>query len=138
KQFPGRQDVIIHCVEGGNYPMLDGDFYSPEFKHTPDLLPPLVHLDVAAASGMTLYEGSAFGPEYRGNLFSTLFNMHKVQRHVLARDGATFRSRDEDSWFRRVPISTRPTCSKMPMGAWWSWTPAAGLSIARPRSSARV
>jgi putative membrane-bound dehydrogenase-like protein len=102
-QFPGRQDVIIHCVEGGNYPMLDGDFYSAEFKHTPDLLPPLVYLDVAAACGVTRYEGGAFGMQYQGNLFSALFNMHKVQRHVLERDGATFRSRNED-----FLVSTNP------------------------------
>jgi putative heme-binding domain-containing protein len=95
-QFPGRQDVIIHCVAGGNYPMLDGDFYSTEFKHTPDLLPPLVYLDVAAASGVTRYQGTAFGAEYRDNLFSALFNLHAVRRHVLERDGATFRSRNED------------------------------------------
>jgi putative membrane-bound dehydrogenase-like protein len=102
-QFPGRQDVIIHCLAGGNYPMLDGDFYSPEFKHTPDLLPPLVYLDVAAASGVTRYEGSAFGADYRDNLFSALFNLHKVQRHILERDGATFRSRNED-----FLVSTNP------------------------------
>jgi putative membrane-bound dehydrogenase-like protein len=95
-RFPGRQDVIIHCVAGGNYPMLDGDFYSPEFKHTPDLLPPLVYLDVAAASGVMRYEGDAFGAEFRDNLFSALFNLRKVQRHILERDGATYRSRNED------------------------------------------
>jgi putative membrane-bound dehydrogenase-like protein len=95
-RFPGRQDVILHCVEGGNYPMLDGDFYAPEFPHTPDLLPPLVYLDVAAACGVARYEGASFPAEYQGNLFSALFNMHKVQRHVLERDGATFRSRNED------------------------------------------
>lgn len=96
QRFPGRQDVIIHCVEGGNYPMLDGDFYAPEFKHTPDLLAPLVYLDVAAACGLTRYEGNALGAEYHGNLFSALFNMHQVRRHILERDGATFRSRTED------------------------------------------
>jgi putative membrane-bound dehydrogenase-like protein len=91
-----REDLIIHCVPGGNYPMLDGDFYSPEHKHTPDILPPLVYLGVAAACGMTRYEGDAFGTGYDGNLFSALYNMHKVQRHILERDGSTFRSRNVD------------------------------------------
>jgi putative membrane-bound dehydrogenase-like protein len=92
----GRQDVIIHCVEGGNYPQLDGDFYAPEFKHTPDLLPPLVWFGPASASGVLRYRSPAFGPEYRDNLFAAVFNTRKVTRHVLERDGATFRARSED------------------------------------------
>ena len=89
-----RQDVIIHCVEGGDYPVLDGDF--GEHKRTGGLLPPLTKLGVAAAAGVMRYRGEAFPAAYRGNLFSALFNMHKVVRHVVERDGATFRARDED------------------------------------------
>ena len=37
-----------------------------------------------------------FGKEYQDNLFACLFNMHKVTRHVLEPDGATFKTRDED------------------------------------------
>ena len=33
---------------------------------------------------------------YRGNLFSALFNMHKIMRHRLERQGATFTCRNED------------------------------------------
>jgi putative membrane-bound dehydrogenase-like protein len=89
-----RQDVIIHCVEGGDYPVLDGDFH--EHKRTGDLLPPLCQLGVAAASGVLRYRGDAFPADYRGNLLSALFNMHKVLRHVVERNGATFRSREVD------------------------------------------
>jgi putative heme-binding domain-containing protein len=89
-----RQDVIIHCVEGGDYPVLDGDFH--EHKRTGGLLPPLTKLGVAAASGVMRYRGDAVPPEFRGNLFSCLFNMHSVMRHVVERDGATFRSNDRD------------------------------------------
>jgi putative membrane-bound dehydrogenase-like protein len=89
-----RQDVIIHSVAGGDYPVLDGDF--GEHKKTGELLPPLSKLGVAAACGVVRYRGTAFPEGYRGNLFSALFNMHKVMRHILERDGATFRSRDED------------------------------------------
>jgi putative membrane-bound dehydrogenase-like protein len=91
-----REDLIIHCIAGGNYPMLDGDFFSPEFKHTGDILPPVAYLGVAAACGLVRYDGDGFGPGYDGNLFSALYNMHKVRRHILERDGSTFRSRDED------------------------------------------
>jgi putative membrane-bound dehydrogenase-like protein len=89
-----RQDVLIHCVEGGDYPVLDGDF--GEHKHTGGLLPPLTQLGVAAASGAARSRGASFPPAYRGNVFSALYNMHKVMRHVIDRDGATFRCRDED------------------------------------------
>jgi putative membrane-bound dehydrogenase-like protein len=91
-----REDLIIHCLAGGNYPMLDGDFYAPEFKHTPGYLPPLVYLGTAAACGLARYEDGPFGLDYEGNLFSALYNMHKVVRHIIERDGATFRSRNQD------------------------------------------
>ena len=45
---------------------------------------------------MHRYESDAFGPEYKDNLFTTLFNLQKVTRHVLTPDGATFKTRDED------------------------------------------
>ncbi len=89
-----RQDLIIHSVEGGDYPVLDGDFH--EHKRTGGLLPPLTQLGVAAASGVVRYRGTVFGAAYRDNLFSALYNLHKVERHILERDGASFRCRDED------------------------------------------
>ena len=49
-----------------------------------------------APAGLVRYRGSSFGPEYEGNLFSAQFNPHRVQRHVLYREGATFRTEDED------------------------------------------
>src|SRR5207237_648801 len=41
-------------------------------------------------------ESKAFGPDYQDNLFACLFNMHKVTRHVLVPEGATFKTHDED------------------------------------------
>ena len=90
----GLRDAIIHCVEGGNYPIRDRVL--DELKRTGDLLPPLTHLGVAAAADITIYRGTNFGANYEGNLFSALFNMHKIVRHVIERDGATFKCRNED------------------------------------------
>lgn len=98
---PGLRDALIHCVDGGQYPVRDRVI--TEHKRTGDLLPPLVHLGVSASSDLTICRGEAFGAEYRGNLFSALFNMHKVMRHVLDRDGATYRCRNED-----FLVSTHP------------------------------
>jgi putative membrane-bound dehydrogenase-like protein len=90
---PRRVDGIIYAVEGGVYPY--HECYK-EFKQTGDLLPAVADLGWVAPAGLTRYRSAAFGPEYRGNLFSAQFNRHRVVRHVLERDGATFRARSED------------------------------------------
>jgi putative membrane-bound dehydrogenase-like protein len=97
---PGRNDAIMHCIEGGVFPY--HEVYK-EFKSTGDLLPPVTYLGWVAPSGLKTYRSSVFGSEFRDNLFSTLFNTHKVQRHVLQRDGGTFTSRNED-----FLVSTNP------------------------------
>jgi putative membrane-bound dehydrogenase-like protein len=90
---PQRVDAIIYAIEGGVYP------YHPcykEFKQTGDLLPAVADLGWVAPSGLMRYRGEAFGPGYRGNLFSAQFNRHRIQRHILERDGAAFRVKTED------------------------------------------
>ena len=37
-----------------------------------------------------------FGPRYRDNLFSAQFNRHRIQRHILERQGASFTIKTED------------------------------------------
>src|SRR5690349_22397571 len=37
-----------------------------------------------------------FGQEYQNNLFLCSFNLHKITRHVLEPDGATFKTKDSD------------------------------------------
>jgi putative membrane-bound dehydrogenase-like protein len=92
----GRRDGLVHAVYGGvygkNHDVLEGH------KRTGDLMPVLVHFGPAAPCGLTRYESSAFGREFeeKDNLFATLFNLHKVTRHVLEPEGATYRLRDSD------------------------------------------
>ncbi len=91
----GHRDGLVHAVYGGIY----GKDHDPIYEHpwtSPNLMPVLTHLGPAAPAGLMRYESNAFGPEYRDNLFAALFNLHKVTRHVLEPDGATFRTRDED------------------------------------------
>jgi putative membrane-bound dehydrogenase-like protein len=90
---PQRVDAIIHCVEGGVFPYNE---VVREFKRTGDLLPAMIDLGWVAPCGLMRYRDAAFGAEYRDNLFSTQFNTHRIRRHVLERDGATFRGRTED------------------------------------------
>lgn len=90
----GQRDALLHFVEGGVYPK----WYSvvSEFKRTGDLMPVMTKFARIAPSGLLRYQGAALGAGYDGNLFSAQFNPHRVQRHVLSRDGATFRTEDSD------------------------------------------
>ncbi len=90
----GRRDGLIHAIYGGVYgkenDVTDGH------PRTGDLLPIMTHLGPAAACGLTRYSSTAFGHEYQNNLFVTCFNLHKVTRHVLIPEGATYRTQDSD------------------------------------------
>jgi putative membrane-bound dehydrogenase-like protein len=91
----GQRDGLIHAVYGGIY----GKDHDVIYDHpwtSPHLMPVLTHMGAAAPCGLIRYESDVFGPEYKDNLFACQFNMHKVSRHVLTPDGATFKSRDED------------------------------------------
>ena len=89
-----RHDALVHFVHGGVYPRKHP--CTSEFKRTGELMPALSRFGVVAPSGLARYAGAAWGNEFRDNLFSVQFNTHKVVRHVLSRQGATFTSVDED------------------------------------------
>jgi putative heme-binding domain-containing protein len=96
-QFPagGRRDGLIHAVYGGIY----GKDHDPIYEHpwtSPHLMPVLTHLGPAAPAGLHRFESETFGPEYKDNLFACNFNLHKITRHVLIPEGASFRTKDED------------------------------------------
>jgi putative membrane-bound dehydrogenase-like protein len=91
----GHRDGLIHAVYGGVYGKLH-DVIDEHPRTGPDLMPVLAHLGPAAPCGLVRYEGEVFGAGYRDNLFSTSFNLHKVFRHRLTEEGATFASKDED------------------------------------------
>jgi putative membrane-bound dehydrogenase-like protein len=88
-----RNDAIIHGIEGGLFPHRT---LAASFPRTGDLLPAAIDLGWVAPSGLMRYRGDALGADYRDNFFSAQFNMHRVQRHILERAGATFRGRTED------------------------------------------
>ena len=90
----GKRDGLIHAVYGGVY----GKIWDVIEDHprTGEVLPPLVHLGAAAPCGLTRYESAVYGNGYRNNIFACLFNMHKVTRHVLEPEGATFKAATSD------------------------------------------
>jgi putative membrane-bound dehydrogenase-like protein len=89
-----RHDALVHYVHGGVYPKKHP--CTSEFKRTGELMPAVSRFGVTAPSGLARYPGTAWGEAFRDNLFSAQFNTHKIVRHVLARNGATFTSTDED------------------------------------------
>jgi putative membrane-bound dehydrogenase-like protein len=93
----GRRDGLLHAVYGGIYGKDHDPIHEPQHQWTdPLLMPVLSHLGAAAPCGLTSFESNSFGTEYRNNLFACLFNMHKITRHALTPDGATFKSQDSD------------------------------------------
>ena len=90
----GQRDGLIHAVYGGVYGKPRDDL--ERYPRTGDLMPILTHLGAAAPCGFARLESDEFGAEFKDNLVTALFNMHKVTRHILEPAGATFRSRDED------------------------------------------
>jgi putative membrane-bound dehydrogenase-like protein len=90
----GQRDALNHWIEGGVYPKFHESL--SEFVQTGELLPSITHFARIAPAGLERYRGTAFGPEYQGNLFSAQFNPHRVQRHILTRAGASFTSEDSD------------------------------------------
>ena len=78
----GKRDALNHCVEGGTTRCWASTVI--EHKMTGGLKCPVSHkFGVSASPDLMIYRDEAFGPEYRGNLFSAMFNMHKIARHII-------------------------------------------------------
>jgi len=90
----GQRDALMHWVEGGVFPK-PGESMA-EFVRSGPLMPTMTKFARIAPAGLSYYEGLAWGEEYEGNLYSAQFNPHRVQRHKLFRDGATYRTEDSD------------------------------------------
>ncbi|MDX1952861.1 MAG: HEAT repeat domain-containing protein [Verrucomicrobiota bacterium] len=90
----GRRDGLVHAIYGGVYGKIHDVI--DDHPRTGDVMPVLVHMGPAAPSGITRYESSIFGAEYQDNLFATSFNLHKVTRHQLKWNGATYDSENSD------------------------------------------
>jgi len=93
----GQRDGLIHAIYGGVYGKIHDVIFDPIHKWTgPETMPVLLHMGPAAPCGLTRYESNAFGKEYQDNVFACYFNLHKVGRHVLTPQGASFSTKDED------------------------------------------
>lgn len=91
----GKRDGIIHAIYGGVYGKTH-DVIDNHVRTHPEVMPVLVHLGPAAPCGLARAESDQFGPGYRDSVYACAFNMHKVTRHLLTPQGATFTTKDED------------------------------------------
>jgi putative membrane-bound dehydrogenase-like protein len=93
----GQRDGLIHAIYGGVYGKVHDPLLEPAHRWTgPEVMPVLLHKGPAAPCGLTRYESDNFGTAYQDNLFACYFNLHKVSRHILTPEGATFTAQDED------------------------------------------
>lgn len=90
----GQRDGLIHAIYGGVYGKIHDVL--DDHKRTGEIMPVLTHLGPAAPCGLMRYQAKAFGPDYQNNLFASLFNLHKITRHILEPKGASFQSHDSD------------------------------------------
>lgn len=108
-QYPGtpRTDGLFHAVYGGVYPKDLAAIYEHPWTG-PKLLPVVTFWGASAPAGLVHYQSGAFGAAFLDNMFVAHFNFHKVTRHVLTVDGATFKSRDHD-FLTSTDIDFHPT-----------------------------
>jgi putative membrane-bound dehydrogenase-like protein len=90
----GKRDGLIHAIYGGVYGK-PNEVTDNHIK-TGGLMPVMTHLGPAAPCSVIRYQSEAFGKEYQDNLFVCDFNVHKITRHILEPEGATFRTLDTD------------------------------------------
>lgn len=73
---------------------------------------------ITSSSGVTVYRGNAYPPEYQGNLFLGEVSGNLIHRETIEPDGVTFRARradpgvefvaSTDTWFRPVNFINAP------------------------------
>jgi len=90
----GLRDGMIHAVYGGVY----GKVHDVINGHprTGEIMPVLTHMGPAAPAGLTCSESEELGEEFRGALYSAQFSLHKIGRHRLIKEGASYKTEDSD------------------------------------------
>ena len=91
----GQRDALMYWTEGGIYPKPNNNITRDALPLTGELMPVVTKYSRVAPVGIIRYRGTALGDTYQDNLFSAQFNTHRVLRHKLIRDGASFRTEDE-------------------------------------------
>ncbi len=91
----GQRDALVYWAEGGIYPKPNNNIARDSLVRTGDWMPVVSKYSRVAPAGIGRYRHTALGADFKNNLFSAQFNTHRVLRHKLIRDGASFRTEDE-------------------------------------------
>lgn len=91
----GQRDALVYWTEGGVYPKPNNNITRDSLPRTGELMPVVTKYSRVAPSGIGRYRHTAFGADFKDNLFSAQFNTHRVLRHKVFREGASFRTEDE-------------------------------------------
>ena len=102
----GYRDGLIHAIYGGVY----GKVHNVIEGHprTGPIMPVLSHLGAAAPCGLARLVSDRMGKKYQNNVFTCLFNMHKITRHQLTVQGSSFAS-DTTDFLTSDSIDFHPT-----------------------------
>jgi putative membrane-bound dehydrogenase-like protein len=104
----GLRDALMYWTEGGVYPKPNKSIAKDKLPLTGDLMPVITKYSRVAPAGIAAYNSKVLGESFYGNLFSAQFNTHRVLRHKLIRDGASFRTEDE-VFFSTSNLDFHPT-----------------------------
>lgn len=104
----GQRDALVYWTEGGVYPKPNKNIDRDSLVRTGELMPVVSKYSRVAPSGIARYRSNVFGPSFKDNLFSAQFNTHRILRHQLIREGASFRTEDE-VFFEAESEDSHPT-----------------------------
>jgi putative membrane-bound dehydrogenase-like protein len=105
----GERDALVYWTEGGVYPKPNDNIKRDKLPLTGDLMPVVSKFSRVSPSGIGRYRHTALGADFKDNLFSAQFNTHRVLRHKLIRQGASFRTEDEAFFWNNTNEDFHPT-----------------------------
>ncbi|MBX3254061.1 MAG: HEAT repeat domain-containing protein [Chitinophagaceae bacterium] len=91
----GQRDALVYWTEGGVYPKPNTNIDRDRLPRTGELMPVIAKFSRVSPAGIARFRSNGLGEDHRGNLFSAQFNTHRIMRHKLFRDGASFKTEDE-------------------------------------------
>lgn len=104
----GQRDALIYWTEGGVYPKPNDNITRDKLPRTGELLPVIAKYSRVSPAGIHRYRHTTLGEDLKDNLFSAQFNTHRVLRHKVFREGASFRVED-DVFFWKEDEDFHPT-----------------------------
>lgn len=105
----GERDALVYWIEGGVYPKPNNNIKRDKLPLTGELMPVVSKYSRVAPAGIGRYRHTALGNDFKDNLFSAQFNTHRVLRHKLIRQGASFRTEDEIFFWNNSNEDFHPT-----------------------------